>query len=579
MKPKFAKNESSECASRATSSEKLFPYLKTPELCDQARQNLEGRLFQESFDMDVLFNSFMFDTIESLKRRDVTQKELFKTLMFLKSPTVQLKESDAKIFAYCKKEIRKAESLQDAFEALEPFVSFFNFEIVGLIIQRNGSQEDKINLQAYKAKFDLFCKRRICECPIELFGKSSNDGQIVVKLDDNFEEYTLNALKLFRKKLCGIFDISEHELHVLNISDGCVEITFAFASYLEETFFPLSDKLKRNLEKFGVLKVTTKNYEYDFGEKKKSHGHTSIKKIKQKIKGIVSRRNQSKTSHYPETHYEEIPSFLLDPIAPSCSLEDDSPPDPTNQALPSLHHSSEKTMSGQLEMNPSCKSQGTMQRFMRQRSISADDNVIPALCLNDSPLKPSLLALGFDSVMNELDALPERNIEAATLTDTNPEFWRNTLPLTPDNCSVNADSTKGLEISFETNPHAGFYPGEKVWGRRTDDGKKLTSAVPNIYTQDPLKLQPSEKLFRDLEPVYDTPSQLSTLQATRRHAALIPFPKRNPTSSSNANTSLTVSPFCDSGCSTSTGSLRSDIGRKSTEHRGRYTSSQLESHV
>ena len=234
-----------------------LPYLKTPHLSDEARKNFIGRLLQKTEDMELLFAEMMFKARKSLEARGVPLEDLIAFLTPIKSATVQSRDSDCKSWRI---ELTKATNLLEVFTVLEPFVSFFNHEIIEHIIKCCGSIDDQRRLANYKQKFTEFCKLSVCECPADIYGiKTDKDGTVTVKLNDDFQQYTVEAMNKFRHKLCNILDVSEYDLRLIHVHEGCTEMNFAVFLDLLNLVFPLSEEQKAKLNDEGVILMTRKS--------------------------------------------------------------------------------------------------------------------------------------------------------------------------------------------------------------------------------------------------------------------------------------------------------------------------------
>ena len=266
-----------------------LPYLKTPHLSDEARKNFIGRLLQKTEDMELLFAEMMFKARKSLEARGVPLEDLIAFLTPIKSATVQSRDSDCKSWRI---ELTKATNLLEVFTVLEPFVSFFNHEIIEHIIKCCGSIDDQRRLANYKQKFTEFCKLSVCECPADIYRafaytqfaklsefllvvwhqdliafltpiksaiKTDKDGTVTVKLNDDFQQYTVEAMNKFRHKLCNILDVSEYDLRLIHVHEGCTEINFAVFLDLLNLVFPLSEEQKAKLNDEGVILMTRKS--------------------------------------------------------------------------------------------------------------------------------------------------------------------------------------------------------------------------------------------------------------------------------------------------------------------------------
>jgi len=197
----------------------------------------------------------------SLMRRGVTVDELLSCLRILETFDPVKKEP---MLPNCYTEIMAADTISKIFIALSNYISFFNYDIIDLIVNELGTQEDKQELQKYKDEFQLYAKRRVYEC-LPQFGPVSKTGQanIFVKVDAHYESYTVQELRGFQQRLSNILRISSQRvLHLCRVEKGCFQLTFQVPSAVQQKIFPLSSEQERALEAEGVIKLTCGNYEF-----------------------------------------------------------------------------------------------------------------------------------------------------------------------------------------------------------------------------------------------------------------------------------------------------------------------------
>ena len=186
-----------------------FPYLNVSGLTHEQQQELRGRLRSESRKIMLQFQELVSATIESLIRRKIPQRKLVSHLMTLGAFDPVFKEPQLPVFRYCFKELKTANTVYDVFMVLNDYFSFFNYQLIEHIIKALGTEEDKIELQRYKKDFSQYAKRRIFECLPEFGPVSDADhADIFVKVDSQYENYTVAEIEGFRQELSEILRVS-----------------------------------------------------------------------------------------------------------------------------------------------------------------------------------------------------------------------------------------------------------------------------------------------------------------------------------------------------------------------------------
>ena len=161
-----------------------FPYLDLRGLTPEQQQDLKGRLRTESKRINMQFQYLVSTTLISLQKKCVTVCNFLPHLMTFGTNEPVFKDSQAPVFNQRLNDLGKAEDLSDAFMGLKDYMSFFNYHLIGHIINVLGTEEDKAELKKYKTNFQQYAKCRVYECPPQ-FGPVSNVGHadIFVKVD------------------------------------------------------------------------------------------------------------------------------------------------------------------------------------------------------------------------------------------------------------------------------------------------------------------------------------------------------------------------------------------------------------
>ena len=156
------------------------------------------------------------------------------------------------------------ETVPGIFLVLKDNLSFFNYHILEHIITVLGTEEDKENLQRYKKQFDEYAKRRIYEC-LPQFGPVSVNGyvDVFVKVDSQYERYTVAEVEIFRCELSKILNISHQGvLRLCRVEKGCFQLTFQVPKFVQQAIFPLSNQQEKALAERGVIKFTCGEHQF-----------------------------------------------------------------------------------------------------------------------------------------------------------------------------------------------------------------------------------------------------------------------------------------------------------------------------
>ena len=212
----------------------------------------------------IRFQELVSGTIESLIQQSVSQDKLVSHIMTLGAFDPVFKEPQVPVLCYRLKELKAANTMYEIFLVLNDYFSFFNYQLVEHIIKALGTKENKAELQKYKEDFNQYAKRRIFECLPE-FGPVSdeNHADIFVKLDSQYDNYTVAEIEEFRRKLSKLFRVSSKGiLRLCQVDKGCVQLTFQMPLFVQQEIFPLSREQERSLAAMGVIRLTCGEYQF-----------------------------------------------------------------------------------------------------------------------------------------------------------------------------------------------------------------------------------------------------------------------------------------------------------------------------
>ena len=240
-----------------------FPYLDLSGLTHEQQEDLRGRLQFESQEIMMRFQELVSATIESLIRRNVSHDKLVSHVMTLGAFKPVVKEPPVPLFQYCFQKLEAADTIPKIFLILKDYFSFFNYHIVEHIIKMLGTKEDITRLQRYKERFNQYAKRRIFECWPEFGPVSDADhADVFVKVDSQYENYTVAEMKVFCHKLGEILRVSSQGiLRLCRVEKGCIQLTFQVPSFVQLEIFPLSREQEKALEAEGVITLTCGEYQ------------------------------------------------------------------------------------------------------------------------------------------------------------------------------------------------------------------------------------------------------------------------------------------------------------------------------
>ena len=241
-----------------------FPYLDLSGLTHEQQQELRGRLRSESREIMIRFQELVSATIESLIQQSVSQHKLVSQVMTLGAFDPVLKEPQVPVLCHHLKELKAASTIYEMFLVLNDYFSFFNYQLIEHIIKALGTKEDGNRLQRYKEEFNQYAKRRIFEC-LPKFGPVSDadHADLFVKLDSQYDNYTVAEIEEFRRKLSKLLRASHQGVvRLCRVDKGCVQLTFQVPLFVQLKMFPLSREQEESLATMGVIRLTCGEYQF-----------------------------------------------------------------------------------------------------------------------------------------------------------------------------------------------------------------------------------------------------------------------------------------------------------------------------
>ena len=237
-------------------------------LSEDDQEGLKGRLTKEYKEITAKFARFMEQLRLSLSHRGITPRQLYMVLMDLYAFALTKKDADAKrpLLEDCCDDIKQADSLDDVFCILKPYVSFLDCHVIKHIV---GSlelctNEDRKELDGYLVALDHFCQRNVFECPQTATNDHKHENLVMKVDEDILKKFTIKAIKEFQAKVAEKLGLKSYTiLSLLSVGKGCLKLTFQIPRFVVEVIFPLSREEQEQLKALGILRLTCERWEYD----------------------------------------------------------------------------------------------------------------------------------------------------------------------------------------------------------------------------------------------------------------------------------------------------------------------------
>ena len=187
-----------------------FPYSTASGKISEAEHSYNlHKLYEETEKVKRAFGNLLYDL-----ERDLEMQRLQKIVRYLELTYPSLK----RFLTNCK-------DMANVTDAIEPYCSFFNFEMVKSLIRKFSSSHVKERFRKYKKMFEEYSRRRVIECPTDAFGDvDSSEKVFVLKTDKILETLTADELKSLQYNIEKI--LKNESLRLMRVKSGCTELTF-----------------------------------------------------------------------------------------------------------------------------------------------------------------------------------------------------------------------------------------------------------------------------------------------------------------------------------------------------------------
>lgn len=233
---------------------------------------LKGRLFNQFQLITRSFSRFNTAICTSLINQEVSIKVLARTLRDLRA--FQPSEADTPLLRDRFDAIKAARDVDDVFDILADYVSFFSFHITEHIVENLGTSDDKKLLANYKGELAEYCKRNIFECPCYSAPKPGV-ANLLMKVE-GVEKYNLKHLAELISQVSTAISVSQHTLQLCSVERGGVQLNFQVPHFVKEAIFPLTDEQRESLASRQIILVRCEKWTYEVSPVHNSTVHMII---------------------------------------------------------------------------------------------------------------------------------------------------------------------------------------------------------------------------------------------------------------------------------------------------------------
>ena len=160
-------------------------------------------------------------------------------------------------------DLRKAKDLTSVLRIVRNRCSWFNHSFLDDIIKAfcEGHKGIKKAYKDYCANLQRYCKQKF-----PFFNGVGHGGKkdemIVLKVDRNLEETSLEQVKEIVLSIAHIIKVSKATLHLQYVVKGCVQLTLLVPSYIPGAVFPLTTEQEVAMREIGVIDLRCGTYHF-----------------------------------------------------------------------------------------------------------------------------------------------------------------------------------------------------------------------------------------------------------------------------------------------------------------------------
>ena len=256
-----ASDESPDTTQPAAKPCSGFPTLSPEKLCREEKELLYQKLYTDSEDMIYKFQEIFAAMTDSLKKRDISISEITHHLKLLGPIKPTYKDAGLPPLRHQLPGLADAKTVDAAMSVVMDYCSFFNYRMLEHLINKLGTEQDKLKLAKYKEDFAKYGERRVFECPSQV-GEMREEGHanMIVTLDDSFDNCTMNHLCSFTGNLQKTLNLSH--LKLCRISLGSIKLIFQLPHFVQQAIFPLSSEQEAELSSLGVVQLSCGDYQF-----------------------------------------------------------------------------------------------------------------------------------------------------------------------------------------------------------------------------------------------------------------------------------------------------------------------------
>ena len=214
-------------------------------------------------DMQRSFAAVVTKTMKSLEST-ITTEQFAATLLALGAYEPATKKEQALLDDH-EDVMFDAKSISCIYKVIRHYMSFFNPELLGYIIEMHGTQANRVDFEEYMSKLNAFCQSIVVP-PVNFSSEEQLQSteirqEVRIKLD--LSDRRLQCLRDVKSSIAKILGVEKVVLFMNSVVEGSIEIIFLVPQFVVQSLFPLSDAhVKAISSQIGAFKLTVIGGDY-----------------------------------------------------------------------------------------------------------------------------------------------------------------------------------------------------------------------------------------------------------------------------------------------------------------------------
>ena len=241
-------------------------HLSVPGLSDvrygRSREGLDQQHFKTMEDFKNITTCFAMMVLalyRTLKKINAPIDEVRITLMYLGCEPGKSKEESMRLFP-SSDEFAEAKDIGSLIECLRSYSSWYNYRLMKIVAEQFADEEGKKLIADYEDNLrKYYVNLIVSQCPKFTLGQGLPPGytELIVKVNWDYQSSRLQDIVLFQSNLAELLDLEPYVFQLRSIEEGCVLITWAIPTALEQLVANLTAVQREFLETQGVLYLQT----------------------------------------------------------------------------------------------------------------------------------------------------------------------------------------------------------------------------------------------------------------------------------------------------------------------------------